>query len=59
VESELKDFFLKARKADLKKEAGDIARYELAMAMEKRGYKAYETFYRQAKSEWGKEFLLN
>ncbi|MBN1385033.1 MAG: ferritin family protein [Elusimicrobia bacterium] len=57
VESVLKEFFLKAGSTDLKKDTDNIPGYELAMEMERKGYKAYEGFYNNAKNESEKKFF--
>lgn len=57
VELELKDFFRSAVRADLRKNAGAMPGYELAMKMERRGYQAYEKFRNEARDETEKEFF--
>lgn len=44
VEKELKDFFQKAKKINLLKDADNLSGYKLAMEMERKGYKAYTEF---------------
>lgn len=57
VEQALKEFFLKAKKINLKKNTDNIQGYELAMEMERKGYKAYKGFYNNADNESEKKFF--
>lgn len=57
IESELKPFFLKAKKSDLKKDTENVSGYELAMQMETEGYNAYTNFYKKAGNEFEKNLF--
>ena len=57
VEEGLKNFFLKAKSIDMKKDSKNTDGYELAMEMEKRGYKAYGDFCNSAGNESEKNFF--
>lgn len=57
MEQVLKEFFSKAKNTNLKKDADNIPGYELAMEMEKKGYKAYKDFYNNAENESEKKFF--
>ncbi|OGS44292.1 MAG: hypothetical protein A2539_02240 [Elusimicrobia bacterium RIFOXYD2_FULL_34_15] len=48
VELSLKEFFLKAKNIDLKKDIQNIKGYELAMEMEIKGYNVYKNFSKDA-----------
>jgi len=57
VEKELKEFFNKAGKTLLKKGAENLSGYELAMKMERKGYKIYSGYYGESKNKTEKEFF--
>ena len=62
IEATLKEFFRKANKPALKKEAANISGYETAMELEKKSYKIYSDFSKKANSAAEKkffEFLMN
>jgi rubrerythrin len=56
VETKLKTFFSRAAKVNLKSDKPGAVCYELAIEMEKSGFKAYTDFYNQAESEQEKTF---
>ena len=56
METEVKKFFTTASKAQLKKGAENLEGYEIAMRMERKGFKAYKEFYAAAKSSGEKAF---
>jgi rubrerythrin len=57
VEEQLKEFFKNASKQELSKGSEDIKGYELAMEMERKGYKTYNDFMVNAKSDTEKQFF--
>jgi rubrerythrin len=57
VEEELKGFFQKSKKINLKENVERIEGYTIAMEMERKGYKAYEDFYKKAMDESEKSFF--
>lgn len=57
VQDELKSFFLKADKTVLKENAQDLSGYDIAMEMERTGYKTYKGFLNEAIAESEKEFF--
>jgi rubrerythrin len=59
VETALRNYFTAARRTELKKGAENLSGYELAMAMERKGYKAYEKFHRETTDPTEKEFLTH
>jgi rubrerythrin len=57
IEKVMKDFFERSADKDLKTERQDLAGYELAMEMEREGYKAYAAFHAEATDPKEKEFF--
>lgn len=57
LEGELKGFFDKLGGSALKKSGDDIQGYELAMGLEREGYRAYEGFLKDARTNEEKEFF--
>jgi rubrerythrin len=55
--SELKSFFQRSSRAELLRGAANVAGYELAMNMERKGYKAYSDFHAQAVDATEKAFF--
>jgi rubrerythrin len=57
MEAELKKFFASAGRSQLKKRGADVQGYDLAMKMERKGYRAYSEFYRNAATAGEREFF--
>ncbi|MCM8822580.1 MAG: ferritin family protein [Candidatus Omnitrophica bacterium] len=57
IESELKDFWNKAEKTEIRKEDEHFSGYELAIEMEKKSISSYRAFLSESKNEKEKEFL--
>lgn len=57
VEFALKDFFKKAKKINLKRDAKNLSGYKIAMEMEEKGYNAYNKFYNNSNNDSEKNFF--
>ncbi len=57
VETELKEFFEKAKALPLKEDKEDVAPYSLAMEMEEKGHRAYSEFLKKAVNEMERKFF--
>lgn len=57
IEKQIRDFFESSNKLDFSNGASDIKGYELAMDMERKGYKVYSDFIRDAQNETEKVFF--
>jgi rubrerythrin len=58
MEDEIKAYFKKAAKTQLKKGKANILGYDLAMKMEEKSYQVYEQFFKEAKNQDEKTFYL-
>ncbi|MDD5686267.1 MAG: ferritin family protein [Elusimicrobia bacterium] len=57
IEKEIKEYFIRAKNIDLKKDSENVFGYDIAMEMEKKGYSAYANFRENAKNDLEKDFF--
>jgi rubrerythrin len=57
IEKEIKDFFQKMKHEDLKEKENDLTGYDIAIALEKKGFTAYRDFAAVSQTPKEKEFF--